>query len=238
MPVQTGLFQFRGTMGGVTVDRNGIARMAPQPRQITADRTKENNKEFGIAAKQARVIRSALAPLQIASRLLPGRLTKQVRQGISLDNSNERGKRVLSKREASIVLPGFQISELGTLESVGSLVTAVVNGQLTVQKVGGGNLTKPDFRIPEGGTDIQIAALVTKVNINPNILQVLDIQVTLSTENQNGEIVLPPIPVVSDPDADVITVVAVAVRFFQEVNGLLYPLDNRTFDVGKIIAVV
>jgi hypothetical protein len=69
-------------------------------------------------------------------------------------------------------------------------------------------------------------------------LQVLDIQVTLSTENQNGEIVLPPVPVVSDPDADVITIVAVAVRFFQEVNGLLYPLDNRTFDLGKIIAVV
>jgi hypothetical protein len=225
-------------MGGVTVDRNGIAKMAPQPRQITADRTKENNKEFGIAAKQARVIRSALAPLQIASRLLPSRLTKQVREGISLDNSNARGKRILSKREATIVLPGFQISEVGTLESIGNLIATVINGQLTVQKVGGENLTKPDFRIPEGATDIQIAALVARVNINPSVLQVLDIQTTLSTENQNGEIVLPPVPVVSNQNADVITIAAVAVRFFQEVNGLLYPLSNRSFDVGKIIAVV
>lgn len=237
MPASVGLFQFRGTMGGVTVDRNGIARMAPQSRSITSDRTRENNSEFGIAAKQARVIRSAIAPLQIASRLLPSRLTKRVREGVALDNTNERGKRTLSKREASIVLPGFQISEVGTLESIANLIATVINGQLTVQKVGGGGLTKTDFKIPQGATDVQIAALVAKVNINPGVLQVLDIKTTVSTET-NGTIVLPPLAIVTDQNADVVTIGAIAIRFFQEVNGSLYPLNNRSYDVGKIVTAI
>ena len=238
MPFQTGLFQFRGSMGGVTVDKNGIARMTPQSRQITAERTKENNREFGIASKQARVIRAALAPLQIATKLLPSRLTKKVREGVGLDNTNARGKRILSKREATIVLPGFQINDTTNLESVANVVAAVTNGRLTVQKVGGGNPTKQEFRLPQGATDVQLVGLVAQVNINPEVLQVLSTQTNVSTESQNGEVVLAPMPVTANPNKDILTIAAVAVRFFQEVNGALYPLDNRAYDVGKIVTVL
>jgi len=236
MPFQTGLFQFRGTMGGVTADKNGVVRMTPPPRQITAERTKENNREFGTAAKQAKVIRSALAPLQIVTRLLPARLTKKVREGIGLDNTNARGKRILSKREATIVLPGFQINDTTNVESVASIVATVANGRLTVQRVGGGNPTIQDFRLPPGATDAELVGLVSQVNINPEVLQVLNFQTQVSTKGQ--EITLPPMTVTPNPNKDIITIAAIAVRFFQEVNGSLYPLDNRAYDVGKIVAVL
>lgn len=238
MPTFTGLFQFQGSMGGVTADRNGIVKQTPKSRQITSDRTKENNSEFAIASRQARTVRSTLSPLQVSTSRLQSRLVKQVRKGIALDNTNERGKRILSKREASIVLPGFQISEVGTVESVANIVATIVNGQLQVQKVGGGNPTILDFNLPDGATDVQIASVVAKANINPDVLQVLNIQTTLSTENATGEIILPPTAVTADQNPDVLTIAAIAIRFFQEVNGSLYPLSNRAFDAGKIITAI
>jgi hypothetical protein len=223
-------------MGGVTADKNGVVRMAPPKREITAERTKENNREFGNASKQAKVIRSALAPLEIRAKLLAARLTKKVREGIGLDNTNPRGERVLSKREATIVLPGFQINDTTNVESVASIVATVANGRLTVQRVGGGNPTIQDFRLPPGATDVDMVGLVSQVNINTEVLQVLNIQTSVSTRGQ--EIVLPPMTVTPNPNKDIITIVAIAVRFFQEVNGSLYPLDNRAYDVGKIVTVL
>lgn len=235
MPIITGIFQFKGSMGGITADKNGVVRTTPKPRQVTAERTKENNREFGTASKQAKVIRSALEALQIQNRLMP-KLVKKIREAIALDSTNERGKRVMSREGAGIVLNGFQIGKTN-VESIANIVSFIENNKLKVARVGGGNITKVDFKIPEGGTDVEVASLVAKININPEVLQVLDIKTRLSTE-QNGVITLEELDIASDPNPDIITVGAIGVRFFQEVNGLLYPLNNSFYDVGKVVNVI
>lgn len=236
MPIITGLFRFQGSMGGVTADRNGVVRLTPRPRTITAERTRENNAEFGIASKQARVIRSALAALQIRSRFLSSKMTKKVREGIGLDETNERGKRILSKREATIVLPGMQLNERN-LESVGNIIASVEANQLKVERVGGGTPLKTDFSLPFGATNVQILGLVARININPDILRVEEIRTSTSRE-EGEEIIFPPMAISPDANPDIITIGAVALRFYQEVNGTLYPLDDRSYDVGKIVSVV
>jgi len=52
----TSLIKFQGTIDGLTIDKNGVAKAASKSRSITSDRTKENNSEFAIAVKQGKVI--------------------------------------------------------------------------------------------------------------------------------------------------------------------------------------
>jgi len=39
----TSLIKFQGTLDGVTIDKDGVAKMAAKSRTITSSRTKENN---------------------------------------------------------------------------------------------------------------------------------------------------------------------------------------------------
>jgi hypothetical protein len=49
------LIKYQGTLDGVTIDKDGTAKMAAKSRTITSNRTKENNSEFAVAAKQGKV---------------------------------------------------------------------------------------------------------------------------------------------------------------------------------------
>jgi hypothetical protein len=59
------------------------------------------------------VIRDALRVLGIGDKFLSSRMLKVVRSGIALDNTNERGKRILSNNEAKTVLKGFELNARG-----------------------------------------------------------------------------------------------------------------------------
>ncbi len=106
----TSLIKYQGTLDGVIIDRNGIAKLAAKSRPVTSKRTKENNSEFAIAAKQGKVIRDALRVLNVGDKLLSSRMVKVVRSGIALDDTNDRGKRILSNNEAKTVLKGFELN--------------------------------------------------------------------------------------------------------------------------------
>jgi hypothetical protein len=114
----TSLIKFQGTIDGVTITKDGVVKQASKSSPATASRTKENNNEFAIAAKQGKVIRDALRVLDVADKFLSSRMLKAVRSGIALDASNERGKRILSNNEARTVLKGFELNSGANLQSV------------------------------------------------------------------------------------------------------------------------
>jgi hypothetical protein len=200
---------------------------------ITAERTKENNSEFGTAAKQGKVIREALRALNGDSRL-SGRMLQAVRRGIALDETNDRGKRILSNNEAKIVLTGFELNTTN-LGSIAPIAISLVANKVKVEKLGGGNLTVDDIYSPTGTTDIELIAVVAKVNIDPEVLSVDDIQVATVTA-KDGDLILPTIEAKADPK--LLTIVAVGIQFYQEVNGKLYSLNNGAYDAGKIVEVI
>lgn len=236
---QTGVIRIQGTVGGVTFDRDGFVRQAVGPREVTSARTRENNQEFGIAAQQGKVIRDALSSLDVGDRYLTSRMLQRVRSGIALDQTNRRGQRVLSANEAQQVLPGFELNRRSNLASVAAMNISVEGGQLLVEKFDGGEFVSSDFYQPSGTTDIQMVAVVSTVDISPNRLRVENVT---SYQSELGvSLNLPKIPFVAPaaggPDSDVINLAALSVRFYQEVNGEYYRLNDGSHDVGRIVAV-
>jgi hypothetical protein len=235
MARNTGIIQLQGTVGGLTFNREGTVSKAAGSREVTAERTKENNSEFAIAAKQAKVIRDALRGLDVGDRFLAGRMVKVVRSGVALDPDNERGKRILSNNEARQVLPKFELNGNSNLTSVAPLAFAVVGDALTITKMGGGVLVPRDIYAPSGTTDISVVALVAQVNLDPDLLQVVQATSTafpVVVDPAGGDWSVP-LPV----DPALLTLGAVGVKFYQRVNGELYSLRNGSYDVAQIVVV-
>ncbi|MDX2272732.1 MAG: hypothetical protein NW237_12435 [Cyanobacteriota bacterium] len=233
MARNTGIIQLQGTVGGLTFSREGTVSKAAGSREVTAERTKENNSEFAIAAKQAKVIRDALRGLDVGDRYLAGRMVQVVRSGVALDPDHERGKRILSISEARQVLPKFELNGNSNLTSVAPLAVGVVGDALTVAKMGGGVLAPRDIYAPPGTTDISVVALVAQVNLDPDFLAV--VQVGMTAFAVVGDPVEWSVPLPMDPA--LLTLGAVGVKFYQRVNGELYSLRNGSYDVAQIVVV-
>jgi hypothetical protein len=236
----TSLIKFQGTIDGVTITKDGTVKMAPKPRQSTSKRTIENNAEFGIAAKQSKVIRDALRVLGIGDRYLASRMTKVVRSGIALDATNERGKRILSNNEAKTVLNGFELNANANFLSVAPIklnVTAdATEAEIEMKSLLDEDVVLKDLFSPEGTTHAAAIGVAAIIDIAPEALKVKDIVVVQSTVATGTDpIVLTPL--VYDAPTTELVIIAVAIKFYQQVNGQFYDLQNGAFNVAKVLDI-
>jgi len=144
----TSLIKYQGTLDGVIIDRNGVAKLAAKSRTISSSRTKENNTEFAIAAKQGKVIRDALRVLNVGDRYLSSRMFAAVRAGVALDDTNERGKRILSNNEAKTVLKGFELNGIANFLAVAP-IKVNFNAGATETTIDIKNLTDGDVTLKD-----------------------------------------------------------------------------------------
>lgn len=240
MAKNSGLIQLQGTIGGMTFRRDGTVSKASGSRQITSARTQENNQEFGMAAKQAKVIRDAIRGLDVGDRYLAGRMTQQVRRGVALDPDNERGKRILSNNEAVQVLPGFELNGRSNLTSVAPVAISTEADTLSVSKIGGSVITPMDVYMPGGTDGIQLKILVARLNVDPEVLKVEQVDVTdfdVIEADPANPVNAFSVPIVADPEG-LLTIAAVGLKFYQRVNGRNYALQNGSYDVGQIVAAL
>ena len=142
--------------------------MAAKSRPISASRTKENNSEFAIAAKQGKVIRDALRVLNVGDRYLSSRMFTVVRSGLALDDSNGCGKRILSNNEAKTVLKSFELNGNANLLSVAPIKINFTTGAtettagttsvgIAIKSLTNGDVILKDLYSPEGTTAEAIA---------------------------------------------------------------------------------
>jgi hypothetical protein len=236
----TSLIKFQGTIDGVTITKDGTVKMAPKPRQSTSKRTIENNAEFGIAAKQSKVIRDALRVLGIGDRYLASRMTKVVRSGIALDNTNERGKRILSNTEAKTVLKGFELNADANFLSVAPVklnVTAdATEATIEMKSLLDEDVILKDLFSPEGTTHAAAIAVAAIIDISPEVLQVKDIIVSQS-DVATGTDTIVLAPLTYDAPTTELVIIAVAIKFYQQVNGQFYDLQNGAYNVAKVLDV-
>jgi hypothetical protein len=236
----TSLIKFQGSIDGVTIDKNGTVKMAAKSRPISASRTKENNNEFAIAAKQGKVIRDALRVLNVGDKYLSSRMLQVVRSGIALDDTNERGKRILSNNEAKTVLKGFELNGNANLLSVAPIKINFTAGTtetpIEIKSLTDGDVTLKDLYSPEGTTHVAAIAIAATIDITPEVLQVKDIVVVQSEIATKTEpIVLTPL-VYEAPTTEIV-IIALAIKFYQQVSGEFYDLQNGAYDVAKILDI-
>jgi hypothetical protein len=236
----TSLIKFQGTLDGITIDKDGIAKMAAKSRSITSSRTKENNSEFAIAAKQGKVIRDALRVLNVGDKLLSSRMLQVVRSGIALDDTNERGKRILSNNEAKTVLKGFELNGNANLQSVAPIkinfTTGATETAIAIKNLTDGDVTIKDLYSPEGTTHAAAFAIAATIDIAPEVLQVKDIVVSQSEIATKGETIAIA-PLVYEAPTTEIVIIALAIKFYQQVNSEFYDLQNGAYDVARILDI-
>ncbi|HBS86926.1 MAG: hypothetical protein A2W91_12915 [Bacteroidetes bacterium GWF2_38_335] len=137
MSTQKSLIKLEGNMGGISFyysDGKFLARMAngPTKDRIEKDpafkRTRENNMEFGGAAKAAKSFRRALSGIlqSMADSRLTARLTKLFKM-INLKGAGKRGQRIIELTANRDILANFNLNKDLSFTSVFPVPYTVTN---------------------------------------------------------------------------------------------------------------
>jgi len=237
MAQQIGAIQIQGTIGNVVFRRDGAVATKPASRRVTAKRTLENNTEFGLGGSYGKLIRETLRSLVagVSDRGMVGRLTKAMVAIIKADDVNDCGQRVFDKVNSAPLL-GFDFNLLTSIGQVFFAPRSIAAQGATV------TLSIPtlnpltDVKAPQGAThyevvfgaaDCDMAAM--KGEFAPGASLGIQPLNGPAIQNLTSAATLP-----AAPAADNLVVGAVGIRFYQEVNGKYYPLDNSAGDALTI----
>ncbi|WP_264548080.1 hypothetical protein [Flavobacterium sp. N2820] len=234
-----GLTFYKSVDGHLVRTKGGVSksRIMNDPAYI---RTRENIAEFGNTAQSGKLLRNAIGTMlnrakdpRMSSRMM-GVLSK-VRQ---LDASSSRGERVVSEgistSSGKQLLKGFDFNNRAALQAVFhapfNLDTAT--GVITIADF----VPLDQLQIPEGASHVSFRSAFINLDFtngtfdtqySPIVNRVLDMNSTTIT--------LTPVAI---PSGSGTQLHLLLIEFFQEVNGLQYPLRNGAFNVLNLIDIV
>ena len=115
----------QGTVRDLVFARNVTVRQKPASNKAAFNsatslaRTRENASEFGTAASAGKLIRTALRTLisTTSDSRMVSRLTQKTRAIVGMDETNDRGARVIDKDNA-LELMGFDFNTAASLGQV------------------------------------------------------------------------------------------------------------------------
>lgn len=248
MAKQKGIIKLEGTIGDITFFKSKDGYVAREKSGPTADqiandpvfeRTRENGKEFGRAGKAGKILRNAIRSLiqNAADSRAVSRLTKEMMKVVKADATNARGLRNVIDGETEL-LEGFDFNinaKMGT--------TLYAPYTVTIDRVTGVmTLNLPPFApanmvaAPAGATHFKIVSAGSEIDFEQDV----------HTTEVHESAVLP-----WDTNATTLMNVAHAVtansshplffvlgiQFFQDVNGVKYPLKNGAYNALSIVKV-
>ena len=234
-----GLFQFEGTLAGVSADRNGVLSMAPPKRKITAVRTLENNSEFGNAATVGKTIRDSFRRVvaNISDKVMTSRLVKVCRAIIDTDAVNDRGTRGVIDAEIEL-LTGFEFNANSILSTImyGGF-SAVINRLTGAHKIDVDAFdAMQDFAAPVGTTHIKLVASASSIDFEN---KESENTTATSAEFPYKVGVVPAFSLALPLTAASVhpIVIVYGAEFYQEINGKLYILGNGAYTTAKVVMV-
>jgi len=220
-----GLTFYKSVDGHLVRTKGGVSkgRIMNDPAYI---RTRENIAEFGTTAQSGKLLRNAIGTMlnrakdpRMSSRMM-GILSK-VRQ---LDSSSARGERMVNEglaTTAALQAVFHAPFNLDTLTGVVTIADFVPLDQL---------------QIPEGATHVSFRTAFINLDFvtgefdtqySPVVNTVLDMNSTTITLTPAGV-----------PTGAGTQLYLLLIEFFQEVNGVQYPLRNGAFNVLNLIDIV
>jgi len=248
MAKQEGIIQLKGTIGNITFAKTNGGYVAK--RKTTLDgsriatdpvfvRTRENNTEFGRAGKAGKILRTALRNLLQNSRdgQLASRLTKEMMKVLKADATSTRGMRNVIDGEAEL-LEGFDFNSNASLgNTLFAPYTATINrvtGVLSIALdafVGNRDIEAPEgtthFKLVSAGAEIDFENETFNTDTNASaVLPLNDATVAAATLTHN---------VTANSTHPLFLVLGI--QFFQQVNGVDYPLKNGAFNALKMVKV-
>jgi len=248
MAKQKGIIALEGTIGNITFLKTKDGYMAKQKSEISAhkiatdpafQRTRENNAEFGRAAKAGKLFRTAFRSLiqKAKDHIYVGRVTQVFKQVINMDQTNTRGQRNVIDGEA-LLLQSFEFNMDAKLSATffAPYVRSIdrVTGDLKI------NIPAfiPDemLSVPAGASHFRLVSAGSSIDFENK-----------KHDSKSSETDF--LPIDHLPTA-VITLtntvqansthplfLLMGVQFFQLVNGNQYPLKNGVFNCLSVVKV-
>ena len=245
MASQNGILGLQGTVGGLVFARNGTVRQKQASNKAAFNssaslaRTRENASEFGRAGTAGKLIRTALRTLisTASDSLMVSRLTQKTRAIIGMDETNDRGARVMDKDNA-LELVGFDFNAAASLGQVffGAYTTAAAGAELTIGLPSLNGLT--DVAAPSGATHFELLLGSAAINFETGAIAQGVVAVPLGSLPLNGPVLVNQTIKASlpaAPTADDVVIGVLGVNFYQLLNGKQYPLHNNASNPLAIV---
>jgi hypothetical protein len=234
-----GLTFYKSQDGYMVRTKGGISksRMLKDP---AFKRTRENFRQFGLNAKAGALLRNSVGPMLAKAKdsKLPSRMLKLMSEIKNFDSTSVRGQRSvhlgLATAEGKQMLKGLDFNNRAHLQTV-------LNANYSVDTATG-VIEIPDFisqeqlAATESATHVSFRTAFVNLNFETGLFNssyspvvILPIDLSISTVTLTPEVV---------PAGDGFQLHLLLIEFYQEMNGVKYPLLNGAHNVLNLVEVV
>jgi len=248
MARQKGPFKAQGSMGGYTFIKRRDGYFIKEKGGVSAERmhsdpayavTRENWEEFGAASQAGELLRTAVESIvtDVRDTYMVSRATQLMTQIKDLDTNSPHGKRTvggcIALPEAKSKLKRFNFNIDGVLRTVlfSPITVDVKTGAIHINNF----IPRKGIKAPKGATHVTFQGAFAKVDFVTGTHSIeLSNEVNLPLDRKSTSVVLTPAGV---PVGSGTSIYLLKILFYQMVNGVEYPLKERTFNCVQIIEV-
>lgn len=249
MAKQNGIIKIKGTLGDMTFYKSRDGFIVKQKSEVPKEkilndpsfkRTRENMSEFGRAGKASKTLRTAIRSLLQNAKdgKLVSRLTKEMMRVIKADAISTRGFRNVIDGETELLKDfNFNINAVWSATMFAPYTPAInrVTGELSISIPA----FNPSAMIvaPAGSTHFKIVSAGSEVNFTDALSGTVEFEtgfLPLTDADTLPVNILHALPANSTHPLFLL----LGLQFFQEVNGIQYPLRNGAFNTLNIVSVL
>ena len=242
-----GIIKLQGTLDDLTFYKTQDGHLVKTKSSISKERianddafirTRENGSEFGSAASAGKLLRIAVkGMLSTSNAHFTSRVTKLMMLLRTADISSDRGNRnvhdAMGTAAGMDLIRGFNFNSNAQLDSVflRNYTLDKVTGTLSILDLD----PSTDFVRPKGATYARLNTAWAKIDFKKNIFEIsystpLDFQFTKGDPLGPTDFLIPKKPVTPG-----ISLFIMSVEFMQVVNGVIYNLNNGSYNACAII---
>ena len=249
MAKSNGLIKIEGTVEDLTFYRKdgknfvrkkgGVSRerILNDPNYV---RTRENMTEFSHCGTSGKMLKMAVGSMAFRAKdsKLTSRLLQVMTRIKNMDATSNRGKRTVSNGistpEGKNILKGFDFNINASLNSVlfAPYLLNTTTGVFSMTDF----VTEEQLHYPQGATNVGFQNAVVALDFVTGDYKVAYSDITnLPLSLTPAAVTLTPTNV---PGGLEVQLFLVLITFFQEINGMQYPLKNEEFNVLQIVEVI
>lgn len=248
MAKQKGILKLEGTIGNITFYKSQDGYLAREKGGVDANRiatdpnfqrTRENGNEFGSAGKAGKILRDSLRVLlqNASDNRMVSRLTKKMVEVIQADATSVRGQRNVIDGEAEL-LEGFEFNidaklsntlyapYVPTIDRVAGTLKVAIASFIPANMVSAPGGTT-HFKIVSSGVEIDFENETFVMDSKASAVTAWDGAATAVINLNNA--------VTANSTHPLFLVLGI--EFYQDVNGVKYPLKNGAFNALSIVKV-
>ncbi len=248
MAKQNGILKLEGTIGNITFYKSQDGYLAREKGGVSATRiatdpafarTRENGNEFGAAGKAGKVLRNSLRVLiQTSSdNRVVSRLTQKMVEVLQADITSVRGQRNVIDGEADM-LEGF---EFNIDAKLGNTMYAPYTPSI-VRATGVLKVVVPSFvptdliAAPGGTTHFKLVSSGVSIDFEKEAFEAVTTASAVLAWDWNATTAINLNNTITATSTHPLFLVF-GIEFYQDVNGIKYPLRNGSYNALSIVKV-